>query len=98
LRFRSRGSKGSIFSIGSKGWGFRKVGSAFSYFLFLVSYSLFPCVITPLRALRKTKNFQAVGNSRLPMLGFFTNHQSRKSFIGTNSTSLFFIFKFLFVI
>jgi hypothetical protein len=37
--------------------GFRKVGAAFPYFLFLVSYSLFPCVIAPLRALRETKNF-----------------------------------------
>jgi len=33
----------------SKGWGFRKVEAAFSYFLFLVSYSLFPCVLAPLR-------------------------------------------------
>jgi len=70
LRFRSRGSKGSICSIGSKGWGFRKVGSAFSYFLFLVSYSLFPCVITPLRALREIKNVQEVGIFRLQMLVF----------------------------
>jgi len=41
--------------MGSKGWGFRKVGAAFPYFLFLVSYSLFPCVFAPLRALRETK-------------------------------------------
>jgi hypothetical protein len=26
----------------SKGWGFRKVEASFPYFLFLVSYSLFP--------------------------------------------------------
>jgi hypothetical protein len=60
----------------SKGWGFRKVGTAFPYFLFLVSYSLFPCVFAPLRALRalralrETKNVQEVGKSRLPMLVF----------------------------
>ncbi len=41
--------------MGSKGWRLRKVGAAFPYFLFLVSYSLFPCVFAPLRALRETK-------------------------------------------
>jgi hypothetical protein len=40
--FCSKGSMGSIGSRGSRGWGFRKVGAAFPYFLFLVSYSLFP--------------------------------------------------------
>ena len=50
-------SKGSIRSMGSKGWEFRKVRSAFPYFLFSASYSLFPCVFAPLRALRETKNF-----------------------------------------
>ena len=54
LRF---GSKGSICSMSSKGWGFRKVEAAFPYFLFLVSYSLFTSVFAPLRALRGTKNF-----------------------------------------
>jgi hypothetical protein len=44
----------------SKGWGFRKVEAAFSYFLFLVSYSLFLCVFAPLRALRETKKVQKV--------------------------------------
>ena len=43
-RFEKFGSKGSICSMSSKGWGFRKVRSAFPYFLFLVSYSLFLCV------------------------------------------------------
>jgi hypothetical protein len=56
-------SKGSIRSIRSKGWGFRKVEAAFSYFLFLVSYSLFLCVFAPLRALRETKKVQKVGIS-----------------------------------
>jgi len=37
----------------SKGWGFRKAGTQFPYFLFLVSYSF--CVLAPLRALRETK-------------------------------------------
>ncbi len=64
------GSKGSMSSMGSKGWGFRKVGAGFSYFLFLVSYSLFPCVFAPFRALRETKKVQEVGNSRLTMLVF----------------------------
>jgi hypothetical protein len=61
----------------SKGWGFRKVRSAFPYFLFLVSYSLFPCVFAPLRTLRETmkkfkrfNEFKRLGNSRLPMLVF----------------------------
>ncbi len=44
--------------MGSMGWGFRKAGTAFPYLLFLVSYSLFPCVFDPLRALRETKNVQ----------------------------------------
>jgi hypothetical protein len=29
-------------SMSSRGWGFRKVGASFPYFLFLVSYFLFP--------------------------------------------------------
>jgi len=54
----------------SKGWGFRKVGAAFPYFLFLVSYSLFLCDFAPLRALRETKKVQEFENSYLPMLVF----------------------------
>ena len=41
--------------MGSKGWGFRKAGAEFPYLLFLVSYSLFPCVFPPSRALNETK-------------------------------------------
>jgi len=44
-------------SLGSKGWGFRKVTYTFPYFLFSASYSLFLCVFAPLRALRETKKF-----------------------------------------
>jgi len=41
----------------SRGWGFRKAGTAFPYLLFLVTYSLFPSApFAPLRALRETKN------------------------------------------
>jgi hypothetical protein len=54
----------------SKGWVFRKAGTTFPYFLFLVSYSLFPSVFAPLRALRETKNVQKVGHFGLPMLVF----------------------------
>jgi hypothetical protein len=48
-------SKGSMSSMRSEGWGFRKVSAALPYFLFLISYSLFPCVFAPLRPLRETK-------------------------------------------
>jgi hypothetical protein len=54
----------------SKGWVFRKAGTTFPYLLFLVSYSLFPSVFAPLRALRETKNVQKVGHFGLPMLVF----------------------------
>ena len=46
-------------SMRSKGWGFRKVRGAFPYFLFLVSYSLFPCVFLSLLH-RGKKNVQEV--------------------------------------
>jgi hypothetical protein len=49
----------------SKGWGFRKARTAFPYLLFLVSYSLFPSVFAPLRALRETKNVQEVQKVRV---------------------------------
>ena len=62
------GSKGSMSSMCSKGWRFRKAGTAFPYLLFLVSYSLFPSVFAPLRALRETKNVQKVGHFDLSML------------------------------
>ena len=52
----------------SRGWGFRIAGTTFPYLLFLVSYSLFPSVFAPLRALRETKNVQKVGHFGLPML------------------------------
>jgi hypothetical protein len=64
MRFVRFGSKGSIRSMSSKGWGFRKVGTAFSYFLFLVSYFLFLCALAPLR---ETKNVQKVGNFGMPV-------------------------------
>jgi len=35
-------------SMSSKSWGFRKVEASFPYFLFLVSYSLFPFRSLPL--------------------------------------------------
>jgi len=64
----------------SKVGDFQKAGATFPYFLFLVSYSLFQFVFTPLRALRETKKsvqrlnefkkFKRLGNSRLPMLVF----------------------------
>jgi hypothetical protein len=40
------GSKSSIGSMSSKGWGFRKAGAAIPYLLFFVSYSLFLCVFS----------------------------------------------------
>ena len=43
----------------SRGWGFWKVEAAFSYFLFPVHYSLFPCVFVSL-CLRGNKNVQKV--------------------------------------
>ena len=61
---------GSMSSMCSKGWVFRKAGTTFPYLLFLVSYSLFPSVFAPLRALRETKNVQKVGHFGLPMLVF----------------------------
>jgi hypothetical protein len=75
----------------SKGWVFRKAGTTFPYLLFLVSYSLFPSVFAPLRALRETKNVQKVGDFGSADVGVITNHQN-------NSTSLFLIFTSLFVI
>jgi hypothetical protein len=75
----------------SKGWGFRKAGTTFPYLLFLVSYSLFPSVFAPLRALRETKNVQKVGHFGSDDLGVITNHQNA-------STSLFLIFNSLFVV
>ena len=58
MKFLRFGSKGSIRSMRSKGWGFRIAGTTFPYLLFLVSYSLFPSVFAPLRALRETKYVQ----------------------------------------
>jgi hypothetical protein len=43
--------------MGSKGWGFRKAEAPFPYFLFLVSYSLFPLRPCSLASFaRKTPN------------------------------------------
>jgi hypothetical protein len=70
LRFLRFEGFGRFLRFCSKGWAFRKARAAFPYFLFLVSYSLFPCVFAPLRALRETKKVQEVGKSRLPMLVF----------------------------
>jgi hypothetical protein len=39
--FQPLRSKGSIRSMRSRGWGFRKVGAAFICFLFLINYWLF---------------------------------------------------------
>jgi len=68
------GSKGSMSSISSKGWAFRKVGATFHYFLFLVSYSLFLCVLAPLRALRETKKVQKVGDFEKLELHFLISY------------------------
>jgi len=58
-------------SMSSRGWGFRKVESSFPYFLFLVSYSLFPFRSLLLCELCvKQKKVEEVGDFRLPMLLF----------------------------
>jgi hypothetical protein len=65
--------------MGSKGWGFLKVRSAFPYFLFLVSYSLFPCVFAPLRALRETKPPQSPKGGILKHFPFISIFVLKKS-------------------
>jgi hypothetical protein len=56
------------------GWDFQKVGAAFPYFLFLVSYSLFQCAFAPLRALRETKKVQWVGDFEKLELHFLISY------------------------
>jgi hypothetical protein len=59
-RFLRFGSKGSICSISSRGWGFRKARASFPYFLFLVSYSLFPLRLCSLASFARNKKAEAV--------------------------------------